>query len=99
MPSARQRSVPSPIAETPMQNQARQGVLRWFPWLAVCGMALYIAGPSWTESKRPARSKDRPDVVKGPLPSSYDQVTPVLLGQQSFQAMLKKDRAEKSAVM
>jgi cytochrome c peroxidase len=35
----------------------------------------------------------------GPPKSSYDQVTPVLLGEQTFQAMMAKDKADKDAVM
>jgi cytochrome c peroxidase len=35
----------------------------------------------------------------GNVPSSYDQVSPVLQGKQSFQAMMAKDKADKEAVM
>lgn len=36
---------------------------------------------------------------KGEVPSSYDQVSPVLQGKQSFAAMMAKDKADKPAVM
>ncbi len=32
-------------------------------------------------------------------PSSYDQIAPVLLGKESFQAVMAKDKADKEAVM
>ena len=31
--------------------------------------------------------------------SSYDQIAPVLLGKESFQAVMAKDKADKPAVM
>jgi cytochrome c peroxidase len=59
---------------------------------------LYLASPSLTQSKAPG-GKDQPDREKGPPPTSYDQVSPVLLGQQSFQQMMEKDKADKEGVM
>jgi cytochrome c peroxidase len=74
-------------------------VWRWLPWLAVCAVLLYLAGPSLTR-QQPARPKqDAPDREKAPLPTSYDQVSPVLLGQQSFETMMAQDRADKAKVM
>jgi cytochrome c peroxidase len=52
--------------------------------------ALHSEGP---RGNKPA------DREKGPLPSSYDQVSPVLLGQESFEQMHAKDKAGKAAVM
>ena len=39
------------------------------------------------------------DDPKGPVPSSYDQIAPVLLGKGSFKAVMTKDKADKAAVM
>jgi len=73
---------------------------RWLPWLGICAVLLYLGSPSLTQPPRAAdKDKKAPDVEKGPLPSSYDQVSPVLLGQQSFEAMMAKDKADKDAVM
>jgi cytochrome c peroxidase len=72
-------------------------LLRWLPWVAVCAALLIAAGPSLTQSRGPA--KGPPDREKGPLPTSYDQVSPVLLGQETFAAMVRKDKADKPAVM
>ena len=52
----------------------------------------------------PVSPPARPRPPKGPpgeakAPSSYDQVTPVLLGQESFEEMMAKDKADKAAVM
>ncbi len=79
-----------------MDVAARNRRLRWLPWLAVCAALLYLVSPSLTQPKR-AANKDTPD--KGPPPSSYDQVSPVLLGQETFQAMMTKDKADKETVM
>jgi cytochrome c peroxidase len=45
------------------------------------------------------KDKGQPATVKGPLKTSYDQVSPVLLGEETFQAMMAKDKADKDAVM
>jgi cytochrome c peroxidase len=69
--------------------------MRWLPWLAVCGLCLYLASPSRTQSKR---GPDNPDKAATPT-SSYDQVSPALLGHESFVAVMAKDKAAKDGVM
>jgi cytochrome c peroxidase len=80
----------------------RQRGERWLPRIAVCALVcavvLCAVGTALTQSRAPA-GKDQPDPEKGPLPTSYDQVGPVLLGRESFKAMMTRDRAEKAAVM
>jgi len=71
---------------------------RWLPWLAVCAVLLYLAGPSLTRQQPGRPKQNAPDPEKGPPPTSYDQVSPVLLGQETFQAMQAKDKAEKPKV-
>jgi cytochrome c peroxidase len=78
-----------------MYAQSRWQPMRWLPWLAVCGLCLYLASPSRTQSKR---APDNPDKAAAPS-SSYDQVSPVLLGQEGFAAMMAKDKAAKDGVM
>src|SRR5438874_7569334 len=68
---------------------------RWLPCLGVAALLLYLVSPLLTQAPRAADG----DKAKGPPPSSYDQVTPVLLGQQSYQEMKAKDEADKGAVM
>jgi cytochrome c peroxidase len=81
--------------EVSMSGQQRRGVPRWLPWVAVCAFALWVTSPSLTQPRR----ADKGVAGKGPQPSSYDQVSPVLLGKESFEAMMAKDRAGKEAVM
>ena len=70
---------------------------RSLPWLGVCAVLLYLGSPSLTQPPR-AADKPAPDVEKGPLPSSYDQVSKVLLGEESFQAMKASDEKGKADV-
>jgi cytochrome c peroxidase len=82
-----------------MHAETGRRILRWFPWLAVCALLLYLASPSLTQPRRPAdQGADPPDRIKAGK-TSYDQVSPVLLGLESFQAMMKKDKTEKAEVM
>jgi cytochrome c peroxidase len=69
---------------------SRPTLWRRLPWLAVLAVLFYCVGPSLTQ---------QPDVQKGPLPSSYDQVSKVLLGEESFQNMMQKDKADKAMIM
>ncbi|HEY7159011.1 MAG TPA: cytochrome B6 [Gemmataceae bacterium] len=77
-----------------MQADIRWRPMRWLPWLAVCCLCLYLASPSLTQPKR----GDAPANGAAPA-SSYDQITPVLLGQKSFAAMMAEDKAHKDDVM
>lgn len=49
----------------------------------------------------PPSGQSQPGKDKAPAApaTSYDQVSPVLLGQQSFEAMMAKDKADKAGVM
>ncbi len=79
-----------------MDASMKQRGWRWLPWVAVCAVVLYCVSPSLTQTKQ----KDQVESDKVPLPSnSYDQVSPVLLGQQSFARMMADDKANKPTVM
>jgi cytochrome c peroxidase len=71
--------------------------------VTVAGALLGIAHAQKDTDRAGNRSapKDngQPDREKGPLKTSYDQVSPVLLGEETFQAMMAKDKADKDAVM
>jgi cytochrome c peroxidase len=72
-----------------------QRICRWLPWLAVPAVlvCLVIPGLTWSQAKP---DNDKP---KDTAPSSYDQIAPVLLGQETFEARMAKDKADKPAVM
>jgi cytochrome c peroxidase len=86
------------LQEAPMSEHHKRNILHWLPWLGVCAVLLYLVSPSLTRQD-PGKDKGQPDREKGALKTSYDQVSPVLLGEESFQAMMKKDKAEKDGVM
>ena len=64
-----------------------------------CAAMLYLVSPTLTKQRQPDKPKTVVDPPNPPPPSSYDQVTPVLLGQQTFQDMMAKDKAGKDKVM
>jgi len=66
-------------------------ILRWLPWLALGGVLTVAAGSLWSQ---PKPEEPVPEYSK----SSYDQIAPVLLGKETFQAMMTKDKADKPAV-
>jgi cytochrome c peroxidase len=73
----------------------RERVRRWLPRAAVCAVLLCLISPAVLRSEKPGGDQDK----KSPPPSSYDQVSPVLLGKESFEKMLADDKAGKAAVM
>ncbi len=77
-----------------MQTDNNGRSWRWLPWLVVpIGVAI-LAAPSLT--RPPARAENGKARA---VPSSYDQIAPVLLGKESFQDVLTRDRADKAGVM
>src|SRR5438309_1894688 len=78
-----------------MQVDYRTRVRRWSPWLAVTAVLGFLACSSMTRSQpKPGgeKSNDRGT-------SSYDQIAPALLGKETFQEVLAKDKADKDSVM
>jgi cytochrome c peroxidase len=61
--------------------------------IRLAAMALLLV-PSLARAQAPP--DDKP---KGAAPSSYDQITPVLLGKETFEAVMVRDKAEKGTVM
>jgi cytochrome c peroxidase len=78
-----------------MQGNDKQRTYRWLAWLIVPAAAVFLAPPSSTRSQ-PRGPEPKSDE---PTASSYDQVSPVLLGQETFQGMMTRDKAGKAAVM
>jgi hypothetical protein len=59
----------------------------WMRWLVLGSIFILAVGSLWSQSK--------PVSVPGDPKSSYDQITPVLLGQETFEGMMAKDKAAK----
>jgi cytochrome c peroxidase len=73
-----------------MQADNKVRVWRSLPLVAVAAALVFLVIPSLTRSQH--KGKDT-------APSSYDQISPVLQGQGTFQAMMAKDKADKPEVM
>jgi cytochrome c peroxidase len=78
-----------------MQADDRKPARRSFPWLAFMTALVFLAVPSRVRSQSNADG-DKPNDKTS---SSYDQIAPVLLGKESFQDVLAKDKAAKESVM
>ncbi|MFI5456181.1 MAG: cytochrome B6 [Isosphaerales bacterium] len=83
-----------------MQSIKRGRVWRWLPWGAVSAVGavvLYLFSPALRSEGLQANQP--PDQKKVPAPNSYDQVSKVLLGQETFEKMRDDDKAAKAGVM
>jgi cytochrome c peroxidase len=90
------------LEEQPMQTVNKRGVWRWLPWLGVPAVlalvgAIFLAQQQsgCAQDKAKGGAKDFKDVGK----SSYDQLPPVLLGQETYADVLARDKAAKKEVM
>ncbi|HUE71556.1 MAG TPA: cytochrome B6 [Pirellulaceae bacterium] len=85
-------------------HASSKGRFSWVRWFAFASTVAWIAACfGLASAQQPARTKT---AGKAAAPkaeargkTSYDQVSPVLLGQQSFADMMAKDKADKPAVM
>jgi cytochrome c peroxidase len=80
-----------------MQDSPRKRLWRWLHLIAVSAVVLYLLSPALMRSEG-RRSDESSDREKAPPPSSYDQVSPVLLGQETFQKMMATDKANKENI-
>jgi cytochrome c peroxidase len=78
-----------------MQIEKKGQIRRWLPLLVVSGSVVLAATFSMSRAL-PQADQDKP---KDSAPSSYDQIAPVLLGKESFETVLAKDKAGKAQVM
>ncbi len=76
-----------------MQADQRSRIGRRLPRLAAVVFLASFMAPEW------ARSQPPDDKPKDITPSSYDQIAPVLVGKDSFPAVMAKDKADKESVM
>jgi cytochrome c peroxidase len=77
-----------------MQSCNKGRFHRWLPWLTAAGIVACLVTPAliWSQPK-PEKNEAKN------VPSSYDQIAPVLVGQGTFDAVRAKDKAGKKAVM
>lgn len=74
-----------------------KNVRRWLPWTALGVVLLYLLGPTpWSAGQQ---ASGPAEAGKSPVASSYDQISPVLLGQETFASKRVQDKADKPAVM
>jgi cytochrome c peroxidase len=73
---------------------------RWLAGLLVLVVGAGLIGLWAVRPPQAAGQDTKTDKLseKGPAPSSYDQVSKVLLGEETFQAMMQKDKADKEKV-
>ncbi len=76
-----------------MQTDRTRSLWRWLPWLALPAVLVFLVAPALIWSRPDA---DKP---KDTVPSSYDQIAPVLQGKGTFLSVMTQDKADKPAVM
>jgi len=80
-----------------MQGIHRTRIGRRLAGISVLAFLVLMIAPSLARPQSQAQADgDRP---KENTPSSYDQIAPALLGRESFQAVMARDKADKEAVM
>ncbi len=77
-----------------MQTISRGRFWRRLSWLVVPSVLLFLASMCLTRFQSRAEDPKPKDAA----PSSYDQVAPVLLGKDTFEAVMARDKADKGAV-
>src|SRR5438045_9310940 len=84
-----------------MEALNNRRIRRWLPWMAVTGVSVFLVTSVLSQTKQAADKAKKP-AERDPGPpnkSSYDQIAPVLLGQETFQERMTKDKADKPSVM
>jgi cytochrome c peroxidase len=79
--------------EKTMQSSTGWRLRPWLLGLGVCALLLYVVSPSLTQPG--GKEKPKKDVGK----TSYDQIAPVIIGQETFEERRAKDKAGKEEVM
>src|SRR5271166_3206871 len=80
-----------------MQGIHRTRIGRRLAGISVFAFLVLLIAPSLARPQSQAQANG--DKPKENTPSSYDQIAPALLGKESFQAVMAKDKADKEAVM
>ncbi len=80
-----------------MQGIHRRQIGRRLAGISVLAFLVLMIAPSLARPQSQAQADG--DKPKENTPSSYDQIAPALLGRESFQAVMAKDKADKESVM
>ncbi|HEY7329834.1 MAG TPA: cytochrome B6 [Gemmataceae bacterium] len=80
-----------------MQTEGKKHNWRWLPWLVVSTSLVLLAAHVLTST--PSKADEEKSKPKQGVPSSYDQIAPALVGKETFQAMLTRDKSEKGEYM
>ena len=80
-----------------MQGIYRTRIGRRLAGISVFAFLVLMIAPSLARPQSQAQADG--DKPKENTPSSYDQIAPALLGRESFQAVMAKDKADKESVM
>ncbi len=80
-----------------MQGIHRRQIGRRLAGISVLAFLVLMIAPSLARPQ--SQTQADVDKPKDKTPSSYDQIAPALLGRESFQAVMAKDKADKESVM
>jgi cytochrome c peroxidase len=80
-----------------MQALNNRRIRRWVSWMAVPAVLALLVTAALSQTKKNQEEAKKP--AGPPNKTSYDQIAPVLLGQETFQERMAKDKADKPAVM
>ncbi|HKM56101.1 MAG TPA: hypothetical protein VJY33_22025, partial [Isosphaeraceae bacterium] len=85
-----------------MQGINRRRIGRRLAGISALAFLVFMIAPSLARPQTQTQAdgdKPKENTSKENTPSSYDQIAPALLGKESFQAVMAKDKADKEAVM
>ena len=80
-----------------MQGIRGRQIGRWLAGSSGLAFLVLMIAPSLARPQTQTQADG--DKSKENTPSSYDQIAPALLGKESFQAVMAKDKADKESVM
>ncbi len=80
-----------------MHAERKARIRRYLPWL--CCLATLAGLAVAADPKLPRPKEKAPGEAKGDQPTSYDQIAPVLVGKDTFAAVMARDKAAKAGIM
>jgi len=80
-----------------MHTEDNSRMWRGLPWLVIPASLVLLVAPMLIRT--PSKADEDKTKPKQGIPSSYDQIAPVLVGRESFQDVVNRDKAEKDRYM